>query len=307
MEFEKIVLFCKSYEKDLYRAKRLADSVDRFNVDSLPFYMSVPEQDIEKFKKALKENNCILLTDEEILEKTSKVHGEFPSYFANRLMQQLVKLEFWRMNASENYAWIDSDTYFIKDFKTSDFMYDRDIPYTILQEFDQEEKKRLWKNIPKKERDRRIKDRVEHIEYFRGLFDNEPHSYDFFGSTPIIWSCKVLKDLNERYLLESRQSIYRLLADYPCEFAIYGNYLLKNECIPIHSKRHMFKNYDYLDEFMVAEMNGENEHTLSKRYWGVCFQSNWTYFRTKKTLGDRLRNRKQELFYFISRFFSANG
>ncbi|MCG8341777.1 MAG: DUF6492 family protein, partial [Chlorobiales bacterium] len=111
---KKLVLFCKSYFKDLLRAKRMAQSVQMFNRDNIPFYMSVPSSDLDLFKKTFDGIPCHFLTDEEILENCIKVHGPFPRLFPNYLMQQLVKLEFWRMNTSEHYLWIDSDAYFLR-------------------------------------------------------------------------------------------------------------------------------------------------------------------------------------------------
>jgi hypothetical protein len=49
----KIVLYCKSYDKDVYRAKILLDSILKYNTDNIPFYISVPEKDVELFKSVL--------------------------------------------------------------------------------------------------------------------------------------------------------------------------------------------------------------------------------------------------------------
>ena len=39
-----LVLYCKSYRDDVLRACQLIRSVERFNVDALPLYLSVPHQ-----------------------------------------------------------------------------------------------------------------------------------------------------------------------------------------------------------------------------------------------------------------------
>jgi len=299
---EKIVLFCKSYDKDLYRAKRLADSVDRFNIDNISFYMSVPQKDLGLFRDEFQDNKCILLTDEEIIDRTIEVFGEIPGYFSPSIFQQLIKLEFWRMGKARNYAWIDSDSYFIKDFKISDFMYDSETPYTILEEFDINEKKKKWSNAPKSVRERRFVDRVNHIEKFKTLFDKESKEYNFGVSTPIIWSSEVLKHLYEHYLVPEGKTIFRLLSDYPCETFLYGYYLFHSKCIQIYPKKHMFKAFDYLDEFISSQMIGENEYTIAKDYFGICIQSNWALIKEKKKISERLRNRKQEILYIISKY-----
>ena len=43
----KLVLYCKSYDKDVYRAKTLLDSIIKYNIEQIPFYISVPKKDIE--------------------------------------------------------------------------------------------------------------------------------------------------------------------------------------------------------------------------------------------------------------------
>ena len=63
---ETVVLYCKSYHLDVHRAKSLLDSINKYNVDNIPFYISVPESDMHLFKKELGESNYTLLKDEDI-------------------------------------------------------------------------------------------------------------------------------------------------------------------------------------------------------------------------------------------------
>ena len=46
---QKLVLYCKSYKNDVLRARRLAESVSKFNVDGIPFYISMPQKDFELY------------------------------------------------------------------------------------------------------------------------------------------------------------------------------------------------------------------------------------------------------------------
>lgn len=299
---ENIVLFCKSYGKDMLRAKRLADSIDRFNRDNIPFYLSVPQSDLEKFKDLFKDNQCIFVTDEQIVEKSCKAFGAIPDYFSSHLMQQLIKMEFWRMGKSHNYAWVDSDSYFIKDFKISDFMHDEKVPFTIRQEYDPDKKRERWKNVPEGVREKRIDNGMKQVAKFQTVFGRETLLYDFGVSTPIIWSSRVLTHLYEKYLIPNEKSIFRLLADHPCETFLYGYYLMHTQCMPVFPRPHMFKNFDYADEFIASEIMGENEYSIAKKYWGICMQSNWALFKEKKSMAERLKNRKQELLGLLSKF-----
>lgn len=38
------VLFCKTYKGDFERFKILKNSIDKFNVENIPFYISCPEE-----------------------------------------------------------------------------------------------------------------------------------------------------------------------------------------------------------------------------------------------------------------------
>ena len=68
------ILFCKSYRKDVFRAKRLIASIARFNEDKIPFYLCVPKEDLELFTQeidwdTLKANGPFdLITDESIVQ-----------------------------------------------------------------------------------------------------------------------------------------------------------------------------------------------------------------------------------------------
>lgn len=291
---KKFALFCKSYHKDVYRAKRLADSIDQYNRDGILFVMSVPKSDFDLFKDILGENECVLVSDEEIINASCEVFGDIPGFFYDHLYQQLIKLEFWRIGMAENYGWIDSDSYFIKEFHLSDFMYDNKTPYTIMDEYNTEILKEKWKNIAAKEMEKRVYRRAKQVNAFKSVFGNTDQNWDFGISTPIIWASQVLKHLHQNYLIPKNKTIFELLSEHPTETFLYGYYLIHSQCMPIYPKSHMFRAFDYADEFIEAEINGENEASISKNYFGMCIQSNWALFKEKKPLARRLRNRKQD-------------
>jgi len=78
---KKIVLFCKSYGKDMLRARRMAESVHRFNTDNVPLYMSVPASDLKQFKQWFGNIPCHFITDYEILDKSRQIYGQLPGRF----------------------------------------------------------------------------------------------------------------------------------------------------------------------------------------------------------------------------------
>ena len=48
-----ITLYCKSFRSDVNRAFYLLKSIEEFNVDRIPFYISTPSEDRNIFKNIL--------------------------------------------------------------------------------------------------------------------------------------------------------------------------------------------------------------------------------------------------------------
>jgi len=286
---EKLVLFCKSYDKDLYRARRMAESVQRFNLDNIPLYLSVPSKDLDDFKKIMGDIPCHFITDETILEKSYSVYGKIPKLYPSHLIQQLIKLEFWRMDLCKNYVWLDSDSYFIKPFKSADFFYDEDTPYTVCHE---SKELREFSSRHNKE----IIEKFETLaKKFQGLFNRSGPLYNF-GYPPLIWSCRVLNSLHEDYLIPNNKTIYEILYKYPCEMQLYGEFLLYSKLIPVIPIEPPFKVFHYAEQFFESQMKGESEFSLSKNYSGIVMQSNWTTIKVKKPTKTRLKIFFRKLF-----------
>jgi len=288
MKPNKIVLFCKSYEKDALRARRMAESVQRFNADSIPLYMSVPASDLDIFKQCVDNASCQFITDEEILQKSIQAHGPLPSRFPSEFLQQLIKLEFWRMDLCKNYVWIDSDSYFIRPFTVKDFFYDETIPYTV-----QHDSKDLFDFAKRTGNKKIISDFEKLATRFQKLFNRTGPLYNF-GCSPLIWTRKVLESLYEDYLRPNHITIFDLLQEYHCEMQLYGEYLLFSRIIPVMPIDPLFKVYHYADQFLEAQIKGESDFSLSQRYLGVVMQSNWA----------KLPERKKPPLVRLKRFFS---
>ena len=99
-----IVLYCKSYSPDVFRVKILVDSINKYNSDNIPFYISVPNSDIKVFKETLG-NNINIIPDEDIDSNNGGWIG-----------QQIIKSQFWKLNLCKNYLCLDSDSEFIRPF-----------------------------------------------------------------------------------------------------------------------------------------------------------------------------------------------
>src|SRR5882672_2416558 len=123
-----VVLFCKSYRDDVLRARRLAESIQRFNAGSLPFYLSVPSQDLPLFREKCAGLKLELIADEDIVAASPDLDRPRFDGAPGGIRQQIVKSEFWRLGIAGAYVCIDSDCYFIRNFDATDFISQDGVP-----------------------------------------------------------------------------------------------------------------------------------------------------------------------------------
>ena len=257
----KFVIYCKSYDKDVHRAKVLLESVLKFNSDNLPFFISVPTSDIELFKQVLGEEGYTLIADEDIDETNKGWKG-----------QQIVKSQFWKTGLCENYLCIDSDCFFIKPFYLSDFMFDDDTPYTICHEY-----KSFFEFMDKCPLDFHPyesfkKERLEIME----LFGRSGVIYDF-GPGPTIWSTSVWKSLEDTYLKPNQLTFADLIEANGSEFTWYGEWLMYSQQIRLIPKGPLFKNYHYPHQYEYDKQMGYTIEKMKKHYLGVGLQSIYNF------------------------------
>jgi len=266
-----LVIYCKSYDGDVFRAKRLLQSINLHNKDNIPIYLSTPAKDQELFKKLLSDiapYNWV--SDESIILANPNNPAKILEKTPPNLSQQVIKSEFWRLGLCNNYLAIDSDSMFIKDFYISDFIADDGNPYTIFQQskkFFQDainaNKLTIYENFQKESH--RAK------KYFgreTGL------DYDF-GPSPYIWSEIVWSTLDEKYLKPNNKTLWDLLNECPPENRWYGEALLATKCITLHPIENLFKVYHYEWEYKKALRENETLSSLQHTYLGVISQSNW--------------------------------
>ena len=118
-----LVLYCKSYRRDFLRLKRLYESIQEFNQDSIPFYISTPEGDKNLLDRVLGSiGDFCWIADESIVKKNPNLNLEKISSIPEGQAQAVIKAEFWRLSIAENYLCLDSDCLFIRPFRKSDFL-----------------------------------------------------------------------------------------------------------------------------------------------------------------------------------------
>ncbi|MEE9367498.1 MAG: DUF6492 family protein [Pontiella sp.] len=266
-----VVLCCKSYRNDLKRLVRLAVSIERFNVDRLPFYVIVPTSDRAMFAEALGSLPHILIEDPDILSLNPAAEKIRSMKLDGGIMQQVVKSQFWRLGVAENEVVIDSDSYFIRGFKQSDFMADATTPFTVMHEG-----KDLLQWAARSgqnkisgyfEKDRRMT---------MDQFGRTGRVYDF-GPTPCIWSSSVWKQLDEEYAHPRGKNFADLIVECPNEMIWYGEALLHFKTFPVFPREPLFKVFHYKEQFEEAIGMGESEAVWAKNFMGMVMQSAWEY------------------------------
>ena len=270
---EEIVIYCKSYRHDFLRLKRLLNSINKFNTDQIRFYISTPKDDypimLDVLGPSSEVNQYDWVSDESIvLANPRPVFLKYQS-MTGSLSQAIIKSEFWRLNLSENYLCIDSDSIFLRPFRRVDFLGSDRNPYTVLHQ-----NKELFQLAIDRGYSRYVNELNQESEKVKKLFDRDGPNY-FCAPSPFIWSSKVWQSLDEQYLKPNGITLWELIENGIPETLIYGETLLKYRAIPIRAIEPLFRTYHFDWQYYLAKRLGETEKKIKENYMGVIYQSNW--------------------------------
>lgn len=261
---KKFVFFCKSYIGDIDRVLNLINSVKKYNCDNIPFYLSVPSDDYMLFKSKIGENVNIIC-DESIYANLLTEHLD--DFSAGYINQQILKLNFWKTEIAENYLCLDSDSYFIKDFYLSDFMYNDQVPYSILYQWEEHFLNREYIHL--------VKDYyIFNLDKIKKTLNIKNTRYLTCCGFSIL-SAKVLKSFEENFLKPNNLTYIDILKISPLEFSWYSQWLLKENDIEIQPKNQLFKIFHYKNEYESIKKKKITEKDIAEMYLGICMNSNW--------------------------------
>jgi hypothetical protein len=264
-----VVLYCKSYRNDVLRARSLAESIQAFNKEQLPFLVSAPSLDIPLFREHLSGCQAELISDEEILRANPRLDSGKILALPGGISQQIVKSEFWRLASSDTYLCIDSDCLFIRPFGISDFLAPEGYPYTVMHEAKELLQFAVNNNLEQ------IYDSF-HSEHaiLMAMFERKGRAFDF-GPPPMIWSAQVWKALDEHFLKPRAMNFCDAIMTFPAEIQWYGEAMLKFRPFPLMPIEPLFKFYHYENQYLLGCQSGDSIERLAKNFLGVCYQSNW--------------------------------
>lgn len=260
----KLGILLKTYADDLEYVKRLIPSYNKYNIDDIPLYIVVPELNIDIFKQ-FKNQNIEILSEELFKDKltTVSVTGIKPGY----INQEIIKLSFWEEELCENYFCLDSDGVFIRDFYYCDFMFNDNIPYSILFEDNElkvepEYYKSYW--VPREEKIRQIQKELELVDR---------RMLTCHGMT--VLSSKVLASFKKDFLEPRNISYIDILQISPYEFSWYNMWLQKTETIPLKIREPLFKVFHHENHLKDYKRRGTTIDDISRGFIGIIINSNW--------------------------------
>jgi len=247
-----LVLFCKTFIRDLNKIKTLKNSIDKFNTDKIPFFVVCPENEIEIFKKQLitgkEEYELRFFTDEEVIGKELIIKYKDRGWVG----QQFAKLLFYKKNVCNFYVILDSDLYFIQNFGINDFMYDDNTPYISITEERKEEYVKIQEYLKRK---------------------GKAYGFVRLGQ---VFSSKLLCDMEENLLLKNNLTFEDLLEISPFEMQWYGEYYMLKRPFKLYPCSKLFK-YFWSDEaYKKATREGLTvEDFIKEGCLGILMQTYW--------------------------------
>ena len=266
-------ILVKSYQQDLSYADRLMESLDKHNVTEIPTWIVVPDTDRPLFAKYERPHRQVLSESMFARHLVSEPIGGLRVGYAN---QEIVKLAFWELGLVDNYFTVDSDAVFVRDFDSSDLMFDATTPYTVLVEdndlkVDPDYFTRYWTT-----REASLKVIQAEIGF------HDPRLLTCHGHQ--IMSAAVLRSLRDEFL-QPRGWTYRdMLAVSPYEFSWYNMWLQYRGCIPIYAREPLIKVLHSAEEHLHYSMAGITLEDVARGYLGIVVNSNFA-----RTWGDDVK------------------
>lgn len=272
------IFLLKTYAGDLNRSKQLLDSYGKFNSDSIPLFLSVPQSDISLFTPLAETAGVTLLTDEELCP--CLIHEAINDFQPGYINQQMVKLTFSLTEKARFYLCLDADFEFIREFSQKDFLYDDNTPYSVLTQ-----DKDL--SLDKSYRAYYFQRKTKITSIFSKVGLETKHPLTCHNGT--VFSSELLASFFTDYT--TTEKLPALLNDDPFEFSWYNAWLQKSEKISYKPCEPFFKMFHTKEQYYHSLKECSLED-IKKEYVGLCINSNWGDRFRVSHYGDIPKNKK---------------
>ena len=295
-----IVLYCKSYERDFLRLRRLLESIQRFNKDKIFFYISTAESEKNILEKVLLgAGDYLWVSDESIVMANPKVKPTIHLDISGSQAQANIKSEFWRLGICENYVCLDSDCIFIRDFSKANFL-NNDTPYTVIFQNKDYFQLSIDRGFKKS-----IDNLIAEADRVKQIFGRKGPNY-YCHCPPFIWSAKVWRSLDQNFLIPRHQTVWDLVTPQRPETLVYLEALLAYKAIELRPVEQLFRVYYYDWQYYILRRLGEKVEKLKENYLGIVYQSNWeselNYGAPRKPLLSRLFKRFKRFLRYLQSY-----
>ena len=259
-----IAIFIKSYGPDLVLVQRLLDSISRHNRDRIGVFISVPAGDVVAFQDLSRRfTDVSVLADDHfgIPRIDQKIWSLSPGF----ITQQVVKLCVQRLSEARNYLILDSDTYFIRDFVTEDFIAPDGTGLTVLADDKDLKADPAWAPFAefRAMRTDLIADRLGVPALSRATCHNNT-----------IFQASVLRDFHD-WCHSEGLSVIDLMTISPIEYTWYNYFLIKHcpeRLVRIEPFVRMIHSRSEYRRLVAA---GFSHESFRRSYLGMCINSNW--------------------------------
>jgi hypothetical protein len=278
MNTNQFALVCKSYKGDIRRLQRLLTSIDHHNADQIPVYIILPQSDLLECQRAVEELNLknteyLWLTDEDVVSAHPQAVSRqlLTKYRATpgSVSQQIIKSEAWRVIQCDAYLSLDSDSIFLKDFHTSDFLSADGTPY-----FGIHQAKDLYQLVIDKGYANHYDDFLAIAKSVQTHFGRLGPHYSF-SPQPYIWSSKVWNALHEQWFVPKKMTLWDAIEICPFEAHWYGEAFLHFKLFQMMPIEPILRVYHFDWQYDLYKKLGEKPELLTRQYLGICAQSNW--------------------------------
>lgn len=266
----KFAMYCKSYVNDFGRLKVLVDSFNKYNVEKLNLFVSVPEIDLDSLS-IVESDTVHVISDESFAASyfAQEGHWGMSIGYAN---QEICKLTFHKTKIALNYLCLDSDVTFIREFRRSDFMYTEDTPYTVLVQDKDLSIERHYRTVHWLDRQTSIKRIYDFVEL------QDPRLRTCHGMQ--IMNALVLESLEENIVKKNNFTWNDLLKISPYEFTWYNAWFQKSKIVEEIAIEPLFKTLHMRPEYIFSRLKLLRVEDYAQEYIGIVLNSKWRPRRT---------------------------